>query len=75
MKVILSHAVHLSIENVYLIFYVDQLHFAADNTLSSQSQLDDQSAPIHINDKEKWYINKIIAKKFHCYDYSVIKWL
>ena len=52
MKVILLHAVHLSIENVHSVFYVDQLHFAADNTLSSQPQLDDQPAPIHM-DSEK----------------------
>ena len=72
-EVVSLHAVHLNIEDVHLIFHVDQLHFAADNSLPSQPQLNDQSAPIHIENEKKWYIDEIIAEKLCHHGYDVTK--
>ena len=74
MKVISLYTVCFSIEDVYSMFHVDWLCLAADNALSSQPQLNDQSAPIYMNSKKEWYINMIITEEFCCHDYDVIKW-
>ena len=55
-------------------FYINWLHFAADDPLPSQSQSDDQSAPIHVKGEKKWYVDEIIAEKLCCHDCDVMKW-
>ena len=50
-------------------------YFAADDTLPNQFQFDDQLVSIHVNGKEEWYIDKIIAEEFCHYSCCVTKWL
>ena len=73
-EMVSSHAVHLNIKGVHSVFHVDWLCFTVNNPLSSQPQLDDQPAPIQVNGKEKWYINKIVAEEFCCHNCDVTKW-
>ena len=73
-EVVSLHAVCLNIEDIHSMFYVNQLHLTANNSLLSQLQSDDQSAPIHIKGKKEWYIDEIIAEKLHHHDCDVTKW-
>ena len=73
-EIVSSHAVHLNIENVYFIFYVNWLCFTADNFLLSQSQFDNQSTSIHVKGEKKWYVDEIIAEKLCYHNCNVIKW-
>ena len=73
-EVVLLHAVCFNIEGVHFVFYINWLCFAADNPLLSQSQLDNQSVPIHIEGEEKWYVNEIVAEELCCHSCGVMKW-
>ena len=73
-EVVSPHAVHFNIKDIHPIFYVNQLCLTANNPLPSQSQPDDQPAPIHMKGEKEWYINEIIAEKLHCHDHDIMKW-
>ena len=73
-EVVSLHAVCFNIENIHFMFHINWLHFAADNSLLSQSQSDDQSASIHVEGEKEWYVDKIIAEELYCHDCGVTKW-
>ena len=73
-EVISSHAVHLNIKDVHPVFHVNWLCLTADNPLPSQSQPDDQPAPIHMKGEEEWYVDKIIAEELCHHGCGVMKW-
>ena len=73
-EVILLYTICLNIKNVHSMFHVNWLCLAADDSLPSQPQSDDQPAPIYIKSEKEWYINKIIAEKLCCHNCDVIKW-
>ena len=73
-EIVSLHAVHFNIKSVHSVFYINQLYFAADDSLLSQPQFDNQSAPIYVENKEKWYIDKIVAEKLCHYNCDVMKW-
>ena len=52
-EVVSLHAVHLNIEGVHFMFYVDQLHLTTNDPLPSQPQLNNQPAPIQVDGEKK----------------------